>query len=504
MAKLVQEGLYLAQGEEGWLLGCWLGEVHHHAYVWTNVNALMVNPLSLEFCHPGTALLALAREEVGIEYGEIAAVLVEYLVCLHVWMVYRNILVFLEGDAVELVGKTEYAVYHLVELEVWAEHLCIQVILLHLQLVRIVSEIPWLHLEVIAFQFLGKCLHLFSLFDGCWLVGIDEVVQQFIHILRFACHAVAEHVVGVGLEAQELSQFTAQIHQLLAYFQVVLLVVVGADCVTGHVHLFAQFALGRVGHEWRIARIVECENPAFLILFLGCMFSCSDGCFWQTFELRLVCDVKGERLVLLQQVLRELEGEHACILGELAQFLLAFLVEEGTAAYESVVAGFEQHLLFCIQFTVRMVVNKLDALEELLVQCDVVGMLGEDRAHLLCQFLHLVAGLGTHHAREYVRHSAQEVVIVFTLFCINTGDGVFERWLCRVVYNLVGCLVVAADTFHESLLIVAELNAVEWGCIVWGAVWQEERILSLLNFFLVYGCILHFITLNLLLSTFNF
>ena len=30
---------------------------------------------------------------------------------------------------------------------------------------------------------------------------------------------------------------------------------------------------------------------------------------WQTFELRLVCDVKGERLVLLQQVLRELEGE---------------------------------------------------------------------------------------------------------------------------------------------------------------------------------------------------
>ena len=135
MAKFVQEGLYLAQGEEGWLLGCWLGEVHHHAYVWTNVNALMVNPLSLEFCHPGTALLALAREEVGIEYGEIAAVLVEYLVCLHVWMVYRNILVLLEGDAVELVGKTEYAVYHLVELEVWAEHLCIQVILLHLQLV---------------------------------------------------------------------------------------------------------------------------------------------------------------------------------------------------------------------------------------------------------------------------------------------------------------------------------------------------------------------------------
>ena len=315
---------------------------------------------------------------------------------------------------------------------------------------------------------------------------------------------MAEHVVGIGLEAQQLSQFTAQIHQLLADFQVVLLVVVDADGVACHVHLLAQFALGRVGHEWRIARIVECENPAFLIFFLGCMFSGSDGCFWQTFELRLVCDVKGERLVLLQQVLRELQGEHAGILGELAQFLLSFLVEEGTAAYESVVAGFEQHLLFCIQFTVRMVVNKLDALEEFLVQCDVVGMLGEDRAHLLCQFLHLVAGLCTHHARKYVRYSAQQIVIMFALICINTGNCVFEGWLCRVVDNLVRCLVVAADTFHESLLIVAELNAVEWGCIVWGAVWQEERILSLLNFFLVYGCILHFITLILLLVTLNF
>ena len=97
-----------------------------------------------------------------------------------------------------------------------------------------------------------------------------------------------------------------------------------------------------------------------------------------------------------------------------------------------------------------MVVNKLDALEEFLVQCNVVGMLGEDRAQFLGQFLHLVAGLGTHHAREYVRHSAQEVIIMFALVCINTGDGVFEGWLCRVVDNLVGCLVVAADTFMNA------------------------------------------------------
>ncbi len=145
---------------------------------------------------------------------------------------------------------------------------------------------------------------------------------------------MAERVVGVGLEAQ-VSQFTAQIHQLLAYFQVVLLVVVGADCVSAVYICLRSCALGRVGHEWRIARIVECENPAFLILFLGCMFSCSDGCFLADLRQRLVCDVKGERLVLLQQVLRDWRVSMLGLLGELAQFSLAFLVEEGTAAYES-------------------------------------------------------------------------------------------------------------------------------------------------------------------------
>ena len=130
----MEEGLNLAQCQEGRLFFGRFGEVHHHAHVWTDVSSFMVYPLSLELGHPSSALLAFAREEVGVENGEIAAVLIEYLVCLHVWMVYRDVLVFLEGDAVELVGKAEHALDDLVELEVWTEHLCVEVELLHLQL----------------------------------------------------------------------------------------------------------------------------------------------------------------------------------------------------------------------------------------------------------------------------------------------------------------------------------------------------------------------------------
>ena len=73
------------------------------------VFALAVDPLSLIFCHPCTALFALARMEVGVEHGKIRAVLVEHLVGFHVGMVNLYVLVLLECYAVESVGKSEHA-----------------------------------------------------------------------------------------------------------------------------------------------------------------------------------------------------------------------------------------------------------------------------------------------------------------------------------------------------------------------------------------------------------
>ena len=104
VTKLMQEGLYLSQGQEGRFFFCRLGEVHHYAHVWTNVVAFMVYPLSLEFCHPGSSLFALAWEEVCIEHSQITAVFIEYFVCLHVRMVYWNLFVFLEGNTIQFVG----------------------------------------------------------------------------------------------------------------------------------------------------------------------------------------------------------------------------------------------------------------------------------------------------------------------------------------------------------------------------------------------------------------
>ena len=123
VSELVQECLHLAECEQRRLCVGRLAEVHYHADVRSHIAALVVYPLSLILRHPRTALLSLAWEEVGIEYGQIASVLVEYLVGLNVWRIYLYVLVLLECYAVESVGQSEDAVYNSVETEVRAEHL---------------------------------------------------------------------------------------------------------------------------------------------------------------------------------------------------------------------------------------------------------------------------------------------------------------------------------------------------------------------------------------------
>ena len=132
MPELVQESLHLTQCQQGRFFIRRLGEVHHQRRVRTHVVALAVYPLTLKFGHPGTALLALAREEVGIQHGQIRAVAVRNLVGFHVGVIHRDVFVLLEGDAVQAGSQSEDALDDVLQLEVRAQHLCVEVVFLHL------------------------------------------------------------------------------------------------------------------------------------------------------------------------------------------------------------------------------------------------------------------------------------------------------------------------------------------------------------------------------------
>ena len=211
-------------------------------------------------------------------------------------------------------GQAKDTVDDLVELEVRAQHLRVDIIVLHLQLMGIIGEVPRLKLEVIAFElacFFTNSLHL--LFSGR-LVGINEVVEKLIDILHAARHAVFHHIVGKGVVAQELCLLTPVVDESAADVAVVVLVAMGAERVAGHIQLSSQLAVVGVRHKRRVAGIVECEQPAFFALFLGSVGGSLHGRVGKSGQVVLVSDEQCEGLGILQQVLRELQGEQRSFL----------------------------------------------------------------------------------------------------------------------------------------------------------------------------------------------
>ena len=63
--------------------------------------------LLLEVIHPGTALLTLTREEVGVEKSEIAPIGIVHLVGVHVAVVDGQIRTLGEADAIEACRQRE-------------------------------------------------------------------------------------------------------------------------------------------------------------------------------------------------------------------------------------------------------------------------------------------------------------------------------------------------------------------------------------------------------------
>ena len=124
-----------------------------------------------------------------------------------------------------------------------------------------------------------------------------------------------------------------------------------------------------------------------------------------------------------------------------------------------------------------MPVDILDALKQPGIQPDVVGMLGQDGLHLLCQGIHFVVGLSTQQVEEHGRHPRQQVVV--TLVFLSVDDGVVKSRTFRIIDGLLYLFIVAADTLHESLLIVFYADAVEGHRVMRCVVRLEERVYPL-------------------------
>ena len=180
----------------------------------------------------------------------------------------------------------------------------------------------------------------------------------------------------------------------------------------------------------------------------------------------------------LAQVLRELQRQTAGLLRQLAEAVLACLIEQRATADEGLVALAQQRLLLGGEGTV-VGLHLLQTLEDARIEADVVGVLGQQRTHLLRQHLHLLVALGGEEVEEHATDASEEVVVVLRMVVVVAHEGVVERGLGRVGEHLLHLLVLTAHALQHRLLHVLEGEAAEGRRVVGRAVGQEEGILVL-------------------------
>ena len=127
-----------------------------------------------------------------------------------------------------------------------------------------------------------------------------------------------------------------------------------------------------------------------------------------------------------------------------------------------------------------MTMHIFDTLKQALVKTDIIGMFRQDRAHLLCQSVHLVIGLCREQIEKHRRHTPKQVVVALAVFLIiNTNDRIVESRFLRTIDNLLDLLIVTTDTFHHGLFEILQPDTVEGCYVVRRIIRFKKRILSL-------------------------
>ena len=123
----------------------------------------------------------------------------------------------------------------------------------------------------------------------------------------------------------------------------------------------------------------------------------------------------------------------------------------------------------------------LDTLKQPLVKTDIIGMFRQDRAHLLCQSVHLIVGLCRKQIEEHRRHTTKQVIVALAvLLVINTNDRIVESRFLRTIDNILYLFIVATDTFEHGFFEVLQPDTVEGCYVVRRIIRFKKRILSLL------------------------
>ena len=278
----MEERLNIVHREQGRIACRGFVEVTHIDDDGTMVHAFRIDILRQDLVHPRARAFTCAREIIGVEDADEAAIRFGHFEYLHFGIIHRHILQLLKLHTVQLGSHTKSTFAYIVEFEIRLDFFLIEGIFGLAQFLCIEPPIPGL--QFFSGQvFVQKSLQFSGFAFGCFERRCPNGLQESVHGLMVLGHAVSEDIVGGVVVAEEFGFLDTQFHLTNDDGFVVVIVVMVSTRGIVHEQLFAKFAVLTVLKNRREGSALRCEEPLARMSGGSSFFgSCSFGGLRQT------------------------------------------------------------------------------------------------------------------------------------------------------------------------------------------------------------------------------
>ena len=118
--------------------------------------------------------------------------------------------------------------------------------------------------------------------------------------------------------------------------------------------------------------------------------------------------------------------------------------------------GQQTHLLRVKTQLITLVINKLNTLEEFVVEDNTVTQFTQHRTHLLCDSVHLIVAICFEDVEEHTNYAVEQQT-----GAIERYDRVLERRLCLVVNDCLYLCFVLLDSLFKCRQIMFVLHLIK-------------------------------------------
>ena len=468
----MEDGLYLVPGEQRGGVAAGRRHAGHVVDDGTDVLATVVVGFLHGF-HPSALSLDGTGQVVGHEDGEVLALGILDVINLDLWVVLGSIGHLLEGEAVELVGGKEDTVLdNAVEREVGTHVILAEVEFLFFHLLGIVVIVAGLDLGGIA-MLGGILLHVGHFLVHLLDSGAEERHQQVFGSLRGLGHVRIHSVVGIGIEAEQVSLLLTQEQDVADVLGIVPLVAMVGSRGVGLIHHAAQVAILGIGQHGKAGRCGSGKCPLTLLALVGSeLGGIVDDALGQPLELLFLLDEEDTVVHVVHHVVAELELVVTQLAVDFLEGVLLGSSQQGSIAHKLLVVLLGEALLDGIHAQlVGVVIDGFHLDKQAVVHVHAVALCGEHGQQLLRQLLHLGGVVAAAQGIEHAGHLVQDAAAV-----VQGQDGVLKIGLCRVLDNRIDLGVLLLDTGFYSRLVITVGDFVKRRNAVLVSILRHKRI----------------------------